>query len=117
MRFRTIVPCLATALVFVAGCGSSKKSTSSASTPAAPPATNTATTATTKTTTTPAKKHKAAAVPSRTYHVKLSGAVESPPGAPKGSGSAVITLHGKSHQVCWTFTAVPQSSGIRLIRR
>jgi hypothetical protein len=35
--------------------------------------------------------------------VKLTGAAETPAGAPKGSGTAVVTLSGKKLQACWTF--------------
>jgi hypothetical protein len=38
--------------------------------------------------------------PARTYRVKLTGAAEVPPGAPKGSGNAVIAIHGTS-KVCF----------------
>ena len=44
--------------------------------------------------------------PSRTYSVKLAGKVEVPPGPPAGSGKAVVTLRGKSDQVCWTFSSL-----------
>jgi hypothetical protein len=40
----------------------------------------------------------------RTYHVHLTGKAETPPGAPKGGGSAVIALHDSTHQVCWRFS-------------
>ena len=37
------------------------------------------------------------------YHVTLSGRAEHPPGAPNGTGAAVIALH--SHlTVCWRFS-------------
>lgn len=38
-----------------------------------------------------------------TYHLKLTGKAETPPGAPKGSGDAVIALHS-SLSVCWRFS-------------
>lgn len=38
-----------------------------------------------------------------TYRVKLSGTAETPHGAPRGKGRAVIALHGSS-KVCWRFT-------------
>jgi hypothetical protein len=43
-------------------------------------------------------------VPSRTYRLKLKGSAEVPKGAPQGTGSAVVTLRGKTSQVCWRFT-------------
>jgi len=75
----------------VAACGSSKKKTTTATTP-------------TTTTTTAKSKAAVAAVPSRTYRVKLSGPAEVPKGAPNGSALAVVTLHGRSSQACWTFS-------------
>jgi hypothetical protein len=38
------------------------------------------------------------------YHVALSGKAETPPGAPKGSGAAVIALHGSTLKVCWRYS-------------
>jgi hypothetical protein len=40
--------------------------------------------------------------PLRIYRVPLSGASDVPPGAPAGSGAAVIAFHGKA-TVCWRF--------------
>jgi hypothetical protein len=40
--------------------------------------------------------------PTRIYRVKLSGAAETPRGAPHGSGWAIIAFHGDS-LVCWRF--------------
>jgi CHRD domain len=40
--------------------------------------------------------------PIRIYRLNLSGAAETPPGAPRGAGEAVIALHGSS-KVCWRF--------------
>jgi hypothetical protein len=34
--------------------------------------------------------------------LKLTGAAETPPGAPKGTGGAVIAFHGAT-KVCWRF--------------
>jgi hypothetical protein len=45
----------------------------------------------------------AAAVPSRTYTVKMSGSVEVPKGAPKGGGTATISVKGAKKQLCWAF--------------
>jgi hypothetical protein len=35
--------------------------------------------------------------------LKLTGVAETPPGAPKGTGRAVITLRGRTLNVCWRF--------------
>jgi hypothetical protein len=35
----------------------------------------------------------------------MTGKAETPPGAPAGTGRAVISLKGKSSQVCWHFSA------------
>ncbi len=95
MRTKLLIPSLVLVVLGIAACGSSSSSsTSSASKPS------------TTATTTPAatgKKGKTAAVPSRTYTVKLTGPAETPPGAPTGTGAAVIALHGKTLQVCWRF--------------
>jgi hypothetical protein len=90
MRSRVFIPGLAIALLAVVGCGSSKTTSSSKSesTPAS---------------TTGSKSTKVTPVPSRTYTVKLTGPAEVPPGAPKGTGTAVIRILGKSNQVCWSF--------------
>ncbi|HEY6396899.1 MAG TPA: CHRD domain-containing protein [Solirubrobacteraceae bacterium] len=40
--------------------------------------------------------------PTRVYRVQLSGAAETPPGAPAGAGTAIIAFHGPS-RVCWRF--------------
>jgi hypothetical protein len=48
-----------------------------------------------------ASKHRGHA-PIRTYRLKLSGAAETPRGAPQGRGLAVIAFHGSS-KVCWRF--------------
>jgi hypothetical protein len=50
--------------------------------------------------------------PSRTYSVKLAGKAEVPPAAPTGSGRAVITLRGKSNQVCWKFSSLKGVTGV-----
>jgi len=87
---------IAAATLVVTACGSSKSSSSTASVTTTP--------ATQKTT-------KPAASPSRTYHLKLVGKNEIPQGAPKGSADAVITLRGKSHQVCYGLTKLTGFSG------
>jgi hypothetical protein len=50
----------------------------------------------------PASHHHASR-PARTYKVRLTGAAEVPPGAPKASGNAVIAIHGTS-KVCFRFS-------------
>lgn len=45
----------------------------------------------------------AATAPLRVYRVKLTGHGETPPGAPNGSGAAVIALHHGA-VVCWRFS-------------
>lgn len=95
MRSRFLIPCLAVGLVGVAGCGSSSSSRStSAKTPASTSASTPATT------TAPGK------AVSRTYTVKMTGAAETPPGAPGGSAKAVVTLSSKQGKVCWTFASL-----------
>jgi len=39
----------------------------------------------------------------RIYHLALSGTAEKPPGAPNGSGAAVIALHANL-TICWRFS-------------
>ena len=43
---------------------------------------------------------------SRTYAVKMTGAAETPPGAPNGTAKAVVTLSSKLGKVCWTFKSL-----------
>jgi CHRD domain len=98
MRSRLLIVSLGVALIGVAGCGSSSKSSSSsasASTSAAASGTATAPAG--------AKVKKAL---SRTYAVKLTGAAETPAGAPGGSGKAVVTLSTKLGKACWTFSSL-----------
>ncbi|MBV9310115.1 MAG: CHRD domain-containing protein, partial [Solirubrobacterales bacterium] len=97
MRSRLIASSAALLLICLGGCGSSKKSSSTASKSSATPPPATSTTATTK---------PAASLPSRTYRLTLAGSAETPKGAPAGTGRAVVTLRGKTHQVCWTFAAL-----------
>jgi hypothetical protein len=76
-----------------AGCGSSSSSKSgSASTPA-PSSSGSAGT--------PTPVSAKGKVPSRIYNIKLTGAAETPPGAPDGTGRASVSLRGKKLQVCW----------------
>jgi hypothetical protein len=102
MRSKLLVLGVVTAALIVVGCGSSKKSSSTSST-----SSSASTSSTSSTSTAPAakaKKPKKAAVPSRTYRLKLAGTAEVPKGAPSGSGSAVVTFHGKTLEVCWRFS-------------
>jgi hypothetical protein len=96
MRSKLLVVSIATAVLGIAACGSSKKS-SSTTAPGAPPAT-----------TTPAKGKTAqkGALPSRTYSVKMTGKAETPAGPPNASASAVVTLHGNTNQACWRFSKI-----------
>jgi hypothetical protein len=107
MRSKLLVPMLATAVLGLAACGSSKSSSTTSTSPAATtPATTTTTTTTAHK---KAKKHTkaaAAGIPSRTYRLALKGSAETPAGAPKGTGKAVVTLRGKSLRVCWRFSSL-----------
>jgi hypothetical protein len=85
MRSKLLVPGLAVAALGLAACGSSSTSSGSGSS---------------STTSSSAAKHTGAAP--RIYHLKLTGAAETPPGAPSGAGLAVIAFHG-STKVCWRF--------------
>lgn len=85
MRPKLLIPGLAVVAIGVAACGSSSKSSTGSGGSAGPSKSKTG-------------------VPGRTYHVKLSGQAETPPGAPKGTGQAVIALHGSSLRVCWRFS-------------
>ena len=90
MRSRLLIPGLAVALIGVAGCGSSSSSSSSTS-------------ASTTTSSAGAKVKKALSL---TYAVKMTGAAETPAGAPGGTAKAVVTLSTKTGKVCWTFTSL-----------
>jgi hypothetical protein len=103
MRSKLILPGILIAVLGIAACGSSKKSSTTTPTGTTTP---TAAKAAPK-----GKKAKKAAVPSRTYHVKMTGKAETPPGPPKATGRAVVTLHGKTLQVCWRFTALHGFTG------
>ena len=103
MRSRLLIPSLAVALIGVAGCGSSSSSSSSSRVRVrgyAMPA--------------PGfdrhHHHSAGAkvkkALSRTYAVKMTGAAETPAGAPGGTAKAVVTLSTKTGKVCWTFTSL-----------
>jgi hypothetical protein len=104
MRSKLLIPSLAVAVLGLAACGSSSSSSSSStSSSASTPSTTPATTAPAKKGT-KAKKAKQGAVPSRRYSLKLSGKAETPAGAPKGAGRAVVALHGSTLHVCWRFS-------------
>ena len=101
MRSRLLILGLAVAVIGVAGCGSS--SSSSSSTSASTPAASTAASTSTSTKSAAAKVKKAV---SRTYTLKMTGAAETPAGAPGGTAKAVVTLSTKTGKVCWTFTSL-----------
>ena len=83
MRSTLLVPSLAVLVIGVAACGGSGSSSASSS----------------KTLPSAAKS----AGPLRIYRVRLTGGkAETPPGAPQGTGVAVIAFHGTS-LVCWRF--------------
>lgn len=104
MRSKLLIASLAVAVIGAAGCGSSSSSSSSTST--STPASSTASTpASTGTTTKPAVAKVKKAV-SRTYALKLTGAAETPAGAPSGTAKAVVTLSTKLGKVCWTFESL-----------
>ena len=97
MRSTLLIPSLAVVLIGVAGCGSSSSSSSSS--------TSASTRASTGTTTNSggAKVKKAV---SRTYALKMTGAAETPAGAPAGTAKAVVTVSPKLGKVCWTFKSL-----------
>ena len=101
MRSRLLIPSLAVALIGVAGCGSSSSSTS-----ASTPATTTASTPASTGTTTNSAVAKGKKALSRTYSVKMTGAAETPAGAPGGTAKAVVTLSTKLGKACWTFSSL-----------
>jgi hypothetical protein len=83
MRSKLLVPILTVLVLGVAACGSSSSSSASSS-KALPPGAK-------------------SAGPLHIYRVRLTGGkAETPPGAPKGTGAAVIAFHGSS-LVCWRF--------------
>jgi len=101
MRSKVILPGILIAVLGIAACGSSKNSSTATSSTSSPAATTQA----------PKGKAKKAAVLSRTYHVKMTGKAETPPGPPKATGSAVVSLRGKTLQVCWRFTGLHGFTG------
>lgn len=83
MRSKLLVPSLAVLVLGVAACGSSSSSSVSLSK------------------TLPAAAKSAGSL--RIYRVGLTGGkAETPPGAPHGTGAAVIAFHGTS-SLCWRF--------------
>jgi CHRD domain len=104
MRSRLLIPSLAVAVIGVAGCGSSSKSSSSTSSSA--PATTTASTPASTGTTTSSAAATVKKALSRTYAVKMTGAAETPAGAPGGTAKAVVTLSSKTGKACWTFSSL-----------
>lgn len=90
MKRPLVVVSIVAGALGVAACGSSSKT--SAPTPSTPASASTSSTT------------SSGAVASRTYSVKMTGSVETPAGAPHGTGDAVVTIRAKTSQVCWTFT-------------
>jgi hypothetical protein len=105
MRLRLLIPGLAVVLIGVAGCGSSSSSSSS-STSASTPASTTASTPASTASTTKSAVAKVKKAVSRTYALKMTGAAETPAGAPGGTAKAVLTLSTKLGKVCWTFKSL-----------
>jgi CHRD domain len=105
MRSRLLIPGLAVVVIGVVGCGSSSSSSSSSTSASTPASTTASTPASTGTTTNPAAAAVKKAV-SQTYAVKMTGAAETPAGAPGGTAKAVVTLSTKTGKVCWTFTSL-----------
>ena len=103
MRSRLLISSLTVALIGVAGCGSSSSSSSSSSSARTPVSASSSTTTLTTTKSAVAKAKKAL---SRTYAVKMTGAAETPPGAPNGTANALVTLSSKLAKVCWTFKSL-----------
>ncbi len=87
MRWKLVVGSLAVLALGVAGCGSSS-SPSTSSSPSRPPTTG--------------SSAATGALPVRIYRLSLTGRPDTPPGAPNGSGVAVIAVHGSS-MLCWRF--------------
>ncbi len=104
MRSRLLIPSLTVALIGAAGCGSSSSSSSSSS--ASTPLSTSASTTAPSTTATKSAVAKTKKALSRTYAVKMTGAAETPPGAPNGTAKAVVTLSSKLGKVCWTFKSL-----------
>ncbi len=82
MRLKLMVVLLAVSTLGVAACGGSSSSSTGTSKTGARSATR--------------------GRPARVYRLALAGRNETPRGAPKGAGIAVIAVHGRS-VVCWRF--------------
>jgi len=82
MRLKLLVPLLAVSTLGVAACGGGSSSSAGPSKTGSPSATH--------------------GRPARVYRLALAGGNETPRGAPKGTGTAVIAIHGRS-VVCWRF--------------
>jgi hypothetical protein len=120
MPSRTAFVALVVVVLALAGCGSTKKTTSTATTSSVTaPATTTpvgsATYSVTTKPTPPAATSPVTAPTTRTsgapppaksasYSVSLAGTSGGLPGAPNGSGLAVISLNASSDQLCWKFS-------------
>src|SRR5450432_3696321 len=105
MRLRLLIPSLAVALIGVAGCGSSSSSSTS-STSASTSATTTASTPASTGTTTNSAGAKVKKALSLTYAVQMTGAAETPAGAPGGTAKAVVTMTTTTGKSSATFTAL-----------
>jgi hypothetical protein len=105
MRLWLLIPSLAVVLIGVAGCGSSSSSSTSSTSASTSAATTASTPASTGTTTNSAGAKVKKAL-SLTYAVKMTGAAETPAGAPGGTAKAVVTLSTKTGKVCWTFKSL-----------
>jgi hypothetical protein len=106
MRSRLLIPSLAIVLIGVAGCGSSSSSSSSSTSASTPASTTASTAASTGATTKAVAVAKVKKAVSRTYALKMTGAAETPAGAPAGTAKAVVTLSTKLGKVCWTFKSL-----------
>lgn len=87
MRSRLLIPTFAVLALGLAACGTVSSSSAGGSSSRSATAGS------------PVVKR---AGPIRIYRLRLSGATETPPGAPNGTGEAVIALHQGS-LVCWRF--------------
>jgi hypothetical protein len=89
MSPKLLVPALAALALSLGACGSSSSSTSSSAAGSSKPKSG---------------------VRGHIYRVTLRGKAERPPGAPNGSGAAVIALHSNL-TVCWRFAHLAGFSG------
>jgi hypothetical protein len=104
MRSKLFTAGMAILALGLAACGSSSKSSGSTSGSSSTPS---------STSHTHGKKGRTthSGVRSRTYRLKLNGKAEIPSGAPKGTGAAVIALHGNTLKVCFRFAHLKGFTG------